>query len=49
MGHDAVHTAVQKLRGEKLSERIDVPENLATAKNMTDPKIDVLLHPAKAE
>lgn len=49
MGHDAVHTAVQRLRGEKVAAQSDVPENLATAKNMADPKIDALLHPAKAD
>lgn len=48
MGHDAVHAAVRKLRGEKVEPQIDVPENLATPKNMNDPKIDALLHPAKA-
>ncbi|HKD36288.1 MAG TPA: substrate-binding domain-containing protein, partial [Pirellulales bacterium] len=48
MGHDAVHTAVRKLRGEKVEPQIDVPENLARPKNMNDPKIDALLHPAKA-
>ncbi|HEV3416905.1 MAG TPA: substrate-binding domain-containing protein [Pirellulales bacterium] len=49
MGHDAVQTAVQKLRGEKVPEKIEVPEALATTKNLSDPKIDSLLHPAKAD
>jgi ribose transport system substrate-binding protein len=49
MGHDAVHSAVRKLRGENVPEQIDVPENLATPKNMSEPKIDALLHPAKAK
>ena len=49
MGYDAVKTAVKKLRGESVPQRIEVPEALATTKNMTEPKIDALLHPAKAE
>ena len=49
MGHDAVLMAVKKLRGEKVVEQIDVPEALATTKNLSEPKIDALLHPAKAE
>jgi ribose transport system substrate-binding protein len=49
MGHDAVQTAVQKLRGEKVPDKIEVPEALATTKNLSEPKIDSLLHPAKAD
>ena len=30
-------------------DQIDVPENLATPKNMSESKIDALLHPAKAK
>jgi ribose transport system substrate-binding protein len=47
MGYDAVRTIVQKLEGKTVPERIEVPEALATTKNMNDPKIDKLLHPAK--
>ena len=50
MGYDAVRMpAVRKLRGEKDSPaKVEVPEALATTKNLNDPKIDKLLHPLKA-
>lgn len=47
MGYDAVRVMVEKLQGKTVPARIEVPEALATTKNLNDPKIDALLHPLK--
>jgi ribose transport system substrate-binding protein len=49
MGYDSVRTMAEKLQGKPVSDKIEVPEALATTKNMNDPKIDALLHPEKVK
>ncbi len=49
MGYDAVRIMVEKLQGKSAPEKIEVPEALATTKNMNDEKYDKLLHPLKGE
>lgn len=45
MGHDGVKTALAVSKGEKVEKTVDTGANLVTKENMSDPKIDALLHP----
>jgi ribose transport system substrate-binding protein len=45
MGYLAVKTAVQALQGETVSRRIDTGVTMVTPENMTEPKVETLLHP----
>ena len=47
MGYDAVRVMVEKLKGRTPPEKIEVPEALATTDNMSESKINALLHPLK--
>jgi ribose transport system substrate-binding protein len=49
MGYDAVRVMVNKLNGKEVPARVEVPEALATGENLSDPKIDKLLHPDVAK
>jgi hypothetical protein len=49
MGYDAVRVTAEKLAGNTVPEKIEVPETLATTSNLNDPKIQVLLYPKKVE
>ena len=46
MGHDGVATMVAHLRGRKVEKRVDTGVTLVTPENLSDPKIDALVHPA---
>jgi ribose transport system substrate-binding protein len=46
MGHDGVATMVAHLRGQKVEKRIDTGVTLVTPENLSDPKINELVHPA---
>ena len=45
IGYEAVKTIVAKLNGEIPEKRIDSPATIVTSDNLTDPKIDALVHP----
>ena len=45
IGHEAVKTVVQKLRGETPPKKIDLPARLVTAADLEKPEIQQLLHP----
>jgi len=45
MGYDGVKTALAASKGEKVETFVDTGANLVTKANMTDPKIDALIHP----
>ena len=45
IGHEAVRTVVQKLRGETPPKKIDLPARLVTAADLEKPEIQQLLHP----
>ena len=44
IGYEAVKTIVAKLNGEIPEKRIDSPATIVTSDNLTDPKIDALVH-----
>jgi ribose transport system substrate-binding protein len=46
MGHDGVATMAAHLRGQKVEKRIDTGVTLVTPENLSDPKINELVHPA---
>jgi ribose transport system substrate-binding protein len=45
MGYDGVKTALAASKGEKVEANVDTGANLVTKANMSDPKIDALIHP----
>ena len=45
MGYEAVMTLHKHIKGEKVRERIDTGETVATPENLHDPRIDQLLKP----
>jgi ribose transport system substrate-binding protein len=45
MGYDGVKTALAASKGEKVPANVDTGANLVTKENMTDPKMDALIHP----
>jgi ribose transport system substrate-binding protein len=45
MGYEAVMSMHKHLQGEKVPKRIDTGETVATAENMSEPRIQQLLHP----
>jgi ribose transport system substrate-binding protein len=45
MGYDGVKTALAASKGEKVETFVDTGANLVTKANMSDPKIDALIHP----
>ena len=45
MGYDGVKTALAASKGENFPANVDTGANLVTKSNMTDPKIDALIHP----
>ncbi len=49
MGYEAVRVMVEKLNGNDVPSRVEIPETLATPENLSDPKIDKLLHPELAK
>jgi len=46
MGYEGVRVLVAHLRGRAVRKRIDTGATLATPENLSDPKVDRLLHPA---
>jgi len=45
MGYEGVKTALAVSKGEKVEANVDTGANLVTKDNMSDPKIDKLIHP----
>ena len=45
MGYDAVRVMRDHLLGKPVEPRFEVPETLATTKNLAEPAIQALLHP----
>ena len=46
MGHDGVVTMVKHLRGEAVEKRIDTGVTLVTPQNLSEPEIQILVHPS---
>ena len=49
MGYLAVKTMVEHLEGGQVDKRINTGESMATPENMTEPRMDELLHPQQFE
>ena len=45
MGYLGVKTLVQSLKGEKVGKRVDTGVDLVTKENLSDPKINEMIHP----
>jgi ribose transport system substrate-binding protein len=49
MGYEAVKAMAKHLKGQKVPKRIDTGEYVATPENMSEPRINELLHPQQYE